>query len=322
MNNENSALKLGILSGAGAYIIWGLLPLYWKLLDHVPSEEVLAHRIIWSLVFVALLLLLMGKGKGFINEWKKILKQPRLIAGVTAAAVLITGNWYIYIWSVANERVVEASLGYYINPLVSVLLGVIFLKERLLKVQWVSVILAGVAVTILTAASGSFPYVALGLAFSFGLYGLTKKIVQVGALNGVALETLIMIPLAAGFLIIQHGLSSAVFYAGDTATFWLLAGAGAATAVPLLLFGAGAKRIPLSLMGFLQYVAPTMMLLLGIFLYGETFTAVHLAAYSIIWIALIMFTASRWVSYRKTRYSKKPVITGEEKTAVTAAKTH
>ncbi|WP_088035583.1 EamA family transporter RarD [Evansella clarkii] len=322
MNNENNALKLGILSGAGAYILWGLLPLYWKLLDHVPSEEVLAHRIIWSLIFVSLLLLLTGKGKGFVKEWKKILKQPRLIAGVTAAAVLITGNWYIYIWSVANERVVEASLGYYINPLVSVLLGVIFLKERLLKIQWISVIMAGIAVTILTASSGAFPYVALGLAFSFGLYGLTKKIVQVGALNGVALETLIMIPLAAGFLLFQHGLSPDMFYAGDTATFLLLAGAGAATAVPLLLFGAGAKRIPLSLMGFLQYVAPTMMLLLGIFLYGETFTAVHLAAYSIIWIALIMFTASRWISYRKTKYGKKPVITGEEKTAVTAAKTH
>lgn len=300
MTNE-TPLKWGALAGTAAYIFWGVLPIYWKWLGHVPAEEVLAHRILWALILLIILLLGIGKGNLFLSEIKQISKNPKLIIGVVLAAFFITANWYIYIWSVANNYIVQASLGYYINPLVSVLLGVFFLKEKLTKVQWASVMMAGVAVIFLTVSYGTFPFVALGLAFSFGIYGLLKKIVQVGSLSGLALETLIVLPFALVFLGYQHDTIVGLFYLENISTFLLLIGAGAATATPLLFFGAAAKRIPLSLLGFLQYIAPTMMLLLGIFLYGEHFSATYFLAFSMIWLALLMFSISRYQVSKKIR---------------------
>ncbi|MBU9719933.1 MULTISPECIES: EamA family transporter RarD [Bacillaceae] len=301
MNNEQHSIKTGVLAGACAYILWGALPIYWKWLDHIPAQEVLAHRILWSFILLMILLIVIGRGPSFLNELKQIIKNPRLLIGVILSAVFITANWYIYIWSVTNNHIVRASLGYYINPLVSVLLGVFLLKEKLTKVQWLSVALAGVAVTILTVSLGTFPYVALGLAFSFGFYGLLKKIVQVGSLSGLAMETLIVLPFALLFLSLQHGGLYSMFYLSDFTTLWLLIGAGLATAAPLLFFGASAKRIPLSLLGFLQYIAPTMMLLLGVFLYDETFSLVHFITFGIIWLALIMFSVSKYQVSKKLK---------------------
>ncbi|MDQ0255171.1 chloramphenicol-sensitive protein RarD [Evansella vedderi] len=300
-DNTTNSLKWGILSGVGAYILWGALPIYWKMLDHVPSVEVLAHRVIWSCIFMIILLSFLRKSRDFMRDIQKMFQQPKILIGMICAALLISLNWGTYIWAVTNDFVLETSFGYYINPLVSVVLGVIFLKERLSRMQWFSVGLAALAVTILTVSLGSFPLVALTLALSFALYGLAKKLVDVGAMSSVAIEAMLVIPLAVGFLIFQHGLSSSMFYVDYSFTFWLLVGAGAATALPLMLFTAGAKRIPLSLIGFLQYIAPTMMLFLGVFLYGEAFTSVHLVAFSMIWAALVIFTVSRFRLARKMK---------------------
>ncbi|MBU9711509.1 EamA family transporter RarD [Evansella tamaricis] len=302
MSVESSqSVKWGILSGASAYLLWGTLPIYWKWLEHIPPEEVLAHRIIWSFILLLAVLFLLGKSPSFIKECQSIIQQPKAMLGIFLAAIFITANWFTYIWAVTNNHILEASLGYYINPLVSVLMGVFFLKEQLSKMQWLSVGLAGTAVLLLTVSFGSFPSVAIVLAFSFAIYGLLKKIVRVGALTGLAIETLIVAPFAIGYLIIQHSMSLSMFYFSDQRTFWLLIGAGAATATPLLLFGAGAKRIPLSLMGFLQYIAPTIMLFLGIFLYRETFSSIHFVAFTIIWVALLLFTISRYQISKKLK---------------------
>ncbi|MFA9560265.1 EamA family transporter RarD [Evansella sp. AB-rgal1] len=289
----DSSQKWGTLSGTSAYLLWGTLPIYWKLLEHIVPQEVLAHRIIWSFVFMILIFIVTKRSNHFISECKSIIKKPQLLIGMVLAAALISVNWYTFIWSVSNDQVLQASLGYYINPLVSVLLGVVYLKEKLLRIQWFSVILASIAVIILTVSLGTFPIVAITLAVSFGLYGLIKKVVSVTAMNGVAIEALLVVPIALSFLVYQHGISPTVVYMDDMKTFFLLIVSGAATAVPLILFSIGAKRIPLSLLGFLQYIAPTMMLLLGIFLYNEVFTETHFFSFTLIWVALLVFTLSR-----------------------------
>lgn len=299
--------------------MWGLLPIYWKWLDYIPSEEVLAHRIIWSLLFMGFLLTIIGKGPSFLSECKLLVKQPKLLVAMICASLLITCNWFTYIWAVAYDHVVEASLGYYINPLISVLLGVLFLKERLLKLQWAAVCMAAAAVMMLTLMVGAFPYIAISLAISFGLYGLIKKTVQTGALSSVAIESLLTAPIAVSFLLARYGLSSQMFYFNDGISFWLLAGTGVASATPLLLFAAGAKRIPLSMIGFLQYIAPTMMLLLGIFVYKETFTTVHFTAYSFIWVALLLFAFSQWHSKRRKAKKHLPPVTATAPTALSEA---
>lgn len=301
VNNNDQSLKWGIISGTSAYILWGTLPIYWKILDHVPPVEVLAHRIIWACIFMTILLILLRKSQSFFSDVRRMISKPKILVGMIAAAIFITLNWYTYIWAVTNDFVLEASLGYYINPLISVLLGVVFLQEKLTKIQWFSVSLATLAVSLLTISLGSFPIVAITLAFSFGFYGLVKKVVQVGAMSSVAIEAMLVIPAAIGFLILTHGMSVNMFYVDSAVTFWLLVGAGAATAIPLMLFTAGAKRIPLSLIGFLQYIAPTMMLFLGIFLYGEPFTWIHLVTFSMIWVALTIFTVSRLRLSRKMK---------------------
>ncbi|MFD2044343.1 EamA family transporter RarD [Ornithinibacillus salinisoli] len=288
---ENKTERVGIMYAAAAYIIWGFLPIYWKVVDHVPAGEILAHRIIWSFLFMIIIILFLKKWPAFIQECKTILLDRKKLLGITMASVVISLNWLTYIWAVNSDHVIQASLGYYINPLVSILLAIIVLKEKLSKQQTFSVILAGIGVLYLTISYGVFPWVSLTLAVSFALYGLFKKTVDIPPMFGLAIETMIVTPLAIIYLLI---IPVNAFSTSDvtSSTNLLLFGAGVATAVPLLLFSSGAKRIPLAMVGFLQYFAPTIMLLLGIFVYHETFSQAHLISFGFIWVALLIYLGS------------------------------
>ncbi|PAV31452.1 protein RarD [Virgibacillus profundi] len=285
--------KLGILYTATAYILWGFLPIYWKLVDRVPAGEILAHRIVWSFIFMLLIVSILRKWSPFIQECKVILKDRNKLIGISAASILISINWLTFIWAVNSDHVIQASLGYYINPLVSILLGIIVLKEKLTRRQVISFILAAAGVFYLTFSFGVFPWISILLALSFGFYGLLKKMVDISAMFGLTIETMIVTPIAAIYL---FTLPESVF-TFDTAmssTNLLLIGAGVVTAVPLLLFASGAKQIPLAMVGFLQYFAPTLMLILGVFLYNETFTMAHFIAFAFIWTALIIYMGSAY----------------------------
>lgn len=285
--------KIGVLYTTIAYIAWGVLPLYWKLIDDIPAMEILAHRIVWSLVFVLGIILISRKGKQLGGTLKEIIKNKTKLIGIIASSILITINWVTFIWAVNSGHIIDTSLGYYINPLVSVLLGIIVLKERILFWQGISFVLAGMGVLVLTIQYGSFPWVAFTLALSFGFYGLTKKLAKLDSLIGLAMETMVVTPIALIYL--------AVLYKGGVDSFsgatldvqLLLMGAGVATALPLLWFASGANRIPLSVVGILQYIAPTISLLLGVFLYHEDFTRTHFITFLCIWTALLIYSFSK-----------------------------
>ncbi|WP_188207767.1 EamA family transporter RarD [Alkalibacillus aidingensis] len=293
MNEE----RIGILYAAFAYILWGFLPLYWKIVEHVPPWEILAHRMLWSLVFMIFFILVIRRWHLFLKECRLIFTDWKTAVGISLAAIVISINWVTYIWAVNSDRVLDASLGYYINPLISILFGLIFLKERFSKLQWVAITFALTGVLYMTYHFGEVPWAAIILAMSFAIYGLLKKVVQLNAIFGLAIETLIITPLALIYIIhlewIQVGALSLSW------TGLLLVGTGVVTAVPLLLFAQGAKRIPLSLVGFLQYFAPTIMLLLGVFLFEEPFTTVHAITFTLIWIGLILY------SYERVKVSQK-----------------
>ncbi|KMM35874.1 EamA family transporter RarD [Guptibacillus hwajinpoensis] len=290
---------IGIVAGAGAYFLWGILPLYWKLVATVPSEEVLAHRIIWSFVFMIVILLVLGKLSSFQKELILILRKPKKLTAIIFASLFITINWYAFIWAVNHDHVIQTSLGYYINPLISVLLGILFLKERLSFWQMISFGLAAVGVLNLVFRFGEIPWVSLVLALSFGIYGLLKKKAKLGALTGLTIETLFITPFALIYLMsVRHNIGDAL-YVENTMILALLLGAGIVTAVPLLLFATGANRISLSMIGFLQYIAPTLMLIQGVFLYEETFTSAHFISFVLIWAALLIFTLSRTRLFRR-----------------------
>ncbi|HLS20876.1 MAG TPA: EamA family transporter RarD [Bacillota bacterium] len=289
----------GIVLATGAYIIWGVLPLYWKLLDHVNASIILSMRIIWAFVFMIILVFMMNNQKKLLAEFARLLKNKRQLIGITAAAFIVSLNWLTYIWAVNNEYVIEASLGYYINPLINVLLGILILKESLTRAQRISVGIAGIGVLYLTLSLGVFPWISFVLAITFALYGLLKKIVDLNEIFGLTIETFIVTPIALIYVILSPFQTEAF-----SLTFALLAGAGVATAVPLLLFAYGAKRIPLSMIGFLQYFSPTIMLLLGVFVFKEAFSINHLIAFTLIWTALIIYMRSAQLTYRKSRMQK------------------
>jgi chloramphenicol-sensitive protein RarD len=285
--------KIGILYTAFSYLLWGVLPLYWKLLEVRPALEILAHRIIWSFLFMIGLLWATRQLKAWRQQLFAICRQPKLVGGISAAAILISTNWFIYIWAVNHGHIVETSLGYYINPLVSVVLGMIVLKERLNVWQWISFALACLGVCIMTFQYGTFPWVALSLAFSFGFYGLVKKLASFDAAIGLTLETMAVTPISFIYLLLLYNDAPSLL---SSVTIWqgvLLLGAGPATAIPLLYFAKGARRISMTMLGFLQYIAPTISLLLGVFLFHEEFTKTHMYAFSCIWGALILFSFAK-----------------------------
>jgi chloramphenicol-sensitive protein RarD len=283
----------GMAYVAGASIAWGFLPVYWKLVSSVSAHEILAHRIIWSFIFMVLVMLICKQKGQFLLEVRQVVSAPQKLAGVLAAAVLISLNWFIYIWAVNDNRIVETSLGYYMNPLVNVLLGIVVLKEKLSFWQAISVLLAAMGVFYITVHFGSIPWISISLALSFGLYGLCKKMVNISAFTSVTLETVVIAPAALVYLFYLDKQGAGSFSFAPTGITYFLMGTGVITAIPLLLFANGANRLSLTVLGLIQYLSPTIALFLGVFLYHEPFTAVHLVTFIFIWLALIVFSLAK-----------------------------
>lgn len=279
----------GIVSALVAYLLWGLLPIYWKLLNQVPALEILSHRVIWSLFFLLVILIINRRVPLLKKETRSVWLLPQKRLGVLVAALLISVNWLIYIWAVNHNRIIETSLGYYINPLVSVLLGVALLNEKLSRRQYLAVAMAVGGVLNMVLNFGSVPWIALSLALSFGLYGLCKKLLGLGATTGIILETLLITPLALLYLFFLQPSTESLFGVQPLETI-LLIGAGIVTALPMVLFANAANSLPLSLLGFLQYLSPSIALLIGVFIYHESFTPVHAVSFGLIWLALIIFS--------------------------------
>ncbi|QKJ67201.1 EamA family transporter RarD [Deefgea piscis] len=287
-------MQLGIIYTLLAFLIWGLFPLYFKALHGIAPEEIVLHRFIWSLVFLSAVLLIKQRW-----AWlKPALKQPKLIGVFVLSAVLLASNWYTYIWAVNTGRVVDASLGYFINPLINVLLGVIFLHERLRPAQWLAIAIAATGVAWLTWQAGHLPWIALILACTFALYGLLRKTAQLGALEGLSLETLVLFPIALAAMLYLLSTGQSDFVHAPISTQALVLLAGPITAIPLLLFAAGARKIPLSLVGILQYTGPTLQLLIGVFVFHEAFGAARAIGFGLIWLALAVYAMDGWRSYR------------------------
>jgi chloramphenicol-sensitive protein RarD len=279
-------LNKGVLAGIGAYLTWGFFPIYFKSLQSVPALEIMFHRVVWSFLFLVLVILARKEWL----RWKTEITRPRIVLLYALAACLLAANWLVYIYGVNAGQVVETSLGYFINPLLSVALGVAFLRERLRPAQWLPVALAAAGVIYLTLELGKLPWIALALALTFGLYGLMKKVAPLGALHGLTLETgLLFLPALFYLLALERNSLGAFAHAGAGVTL-LLGLAGVITSLPLLLFATAARSIPLYMVGILQYIAPTCQFLLGVFLYHEPFTQIQLIGFSLIWVALAIYT--------------------------------
>jgi chloramphenicol-sensitive protein RarD len=277
-------MNKGAWYAVGAYVAWGLLPVYWKWLHVVPALQLLGHRIIWSCLLLGGFLLATRQGTAF-----RAALTPRGLGRYVVAAALIAVNWLTYVWAVNAGFIVETSLGYFINPLFSVLLGVIFLRERLRAGQWAPLGLAALGVLYLTWIHGSMPWIALTLAVSFGLYGLVKKTAPLGSVYGLTLETGLLLPPALGYLLYAEVAGQGAFAHTGRVTDILLIGAGLVTTVPLLMFASATRRIPLALVGLLQYIAPTLHFFLGVFVYREPFTPHQLLGFGLVWTALLLF---------------------------------
>ena len=295
-------MNRGVIYGVSAYALWGVLPIYWKALHSVPAIQILAHRMVWSLLF-CLLILALTRNWSWLSA---ALRDRRTALTFLGAAALLSVNWFTYIWAINAGFIVESSLGYFINPLVSVLIGVIVLHERLRPWQWAAIGLAFTGVLYLTVAYGALPWIALTLAFTFAFYGLLKKQARVGAVESMAAETAILSVPAALFLLWLASQGQGALGHDGAAISALLVGSGAMTAIPLILFAAAAQRIPLSLVGILQYLAPTLQFLIGVFIYHETFGRTRLIGFSIIWAALLVYTVEG-LYQRRLRLRQVPV---------------
>ena len=290
MSSDHKKLSYnqGIVYAVICYVAWGFFPIFWKAVTGVPAVNVLAHRIIWSFVFL-LIWVLFANRQTFFNY----VKQPRLLLQLGLAGFVISANWGIYIYAVASNHIVEAGLGYYINPLVNVFLGYVFLKERLATMQKIAVVLALIGVAYFTISYGQFPWISLLLATTFGLYGLLKKKAKLESIPALTVETMMVCPFALAFLFYSAESSMAIpFFPSSLITSLLLVVSGIVTAIPLIWFGKSAQVIPLSTMGFIQYICPTLQLLLGIFVYGETFGIEYLICFIFVWVGLIFYTLS------------------------------
>lgn len=288
--------RTGIALGAAAYLCWGFFPLYWPLLDPAGSIEILAHRVVWSLVFVALLLTVTSRWASFHTIWS----DRRLLVILAVASIAVAINWGVFIYGVTHDHVIETSLGYFINPLVTVLLGVFVLGERLRIVQWAAVGVGFVAVTILTVDYGRLPIIALALAFSFGTYGFLKKKANLGAVEGLTMETAILAPVALIFLGALQFRGSLTFGHEGLSNALLLALTGVVTAIPLLLFGGAATRLSLTTVGLLQYLGPIVQFILGLFVFDEQMTTARWVGFILVWLALVIFTVDALANHRRT----------------------
>jgi chloramphenicol-sensitive protein RarD len=295
--------RTGIWLAVIAYTLWGLLPIYWKWLYPLPAQEILAHRVFWSFVLLGLILA-VKRHWGWIRSK---LGKPETVVLFVASGVLLAANWFVYIWAVNAGEMVEASLGYFMNPLVNVLLGIFFFKEKLRQGQWLAFFFAAAGVLYLTFVFGRLPWIGLFLALSFGSYGLLRKKGSLNSLEGLFFETLLMVPIAFGYLWWMEAAGRASFGHVAPGKSMLMIGAGVVTTVPLLCFAAAARRIDLSLMGILQYIAPTLQFLLGVLVYGEPLTHTRIIGFIFIWIALLVFSAeSLWFRFVAKKRSGAP----------------
>ncbi|WP_243290748.1 EamA family transporter RarD [Bacillus sp. FJAT-47783] len=300
--------KQGSIYMALAFIMWGTFPLYWKMVEHVQSEEILAHRIIWSFCFMIILIFVQKQIFPLLKQLLEMVKQPKLFLNFILSSVLISLNWFVFIWAVNHERVLETSLGYYINPIVSVFLGRIFFNEKMNKGQQLAFVLAGIGVFVSAVEYGQIPWVSLILALTFGFYGLTKKVIKLKASFSLTLETLLVLPIGILYVLYLQLHDQSAFFIGDTKTTLLLMGGGIATAIPLLLFAMGASKIPLFMVGILQFITPTMTFFIGVFLYHEPFTLVDLITFSFIWCGIIIFTFSQQTLMNKLKIKNRKTI--------------
>jgi chloramphenicol-sensitive protein RarD len=286
----------GVLYAGTAFLIWGLSPAYWKAMQQVPALEIVTHRVVWSFFF------LIGL-TGFQHRWgefRAVLKTPRVLLILALTTLLVSGNWLLYIWAVNAGYLLQASLGYYINPLVNVLLGMVFLKERLRRPQALAVLLACAAVVFRTVSYGELPWIALTLGFTFGCYGLVRKVAPVSSLVGLTVETLMLTPISLAYLVFLEAHGSGALMHGGRALDALLIGTGVLTAVPLLCFNLGARRINLSTVGLMQYIAPSGMFLMAVLVYGEPFTPAQGWTFAMIWAALAIYSVDSVRTYRRT----------------------
>ena len=299
MHNKKTA---GVIYAVAAYILWGILPVYWKLINSVFSIEILSNRIVWAFIFTIVIIAVTKQWA----ELKRIAKDKKQMFYIFIASVLISINWGLYIWAVNSDKIVDASLGYYINPLLAVVLGVVIFKEKLNYWTGAALTIASIGVIIKAVQYGKIPWISLGLAISFALYGAIKKSVKANSIVGLTLETAIVTPVAAAYIVSRHVSGLGAFEKEGTLVILLLIGAGAVTAIPLLLFASGAKRLPLSLIGFTQYISPTISLIIGIFVYHEGFTAVDMIGFCFIWAALAIYSFSQ-ISLAKSPKNLKQV---------------
>jgi chloramphenicol-sensitive protein RarD len=293
--NPRRETVAGVLYAGMAFFIWGISPVYWKAMQQVPALEIVTHRVVWSFVFLIGLTLVQHRW----DEFRATLKNPRLLLTLTLTTLLVGGNWLLYIWAVNAGYMLQASLGYYINPLVNVLLGMVFLKERLRRWQALAVILACTAVVFRTVSHGELPWIALTLGFTFGLYGLIRKVAPVSSLVGLTVETLLLTPPGIAYLVYLQGHGAGALFRFNGSLDALLIGTGVFTAVPLLFFNLGARRINLSSVGLMQYIAPSGMFLLAVLVYGEPFTMVQLWTFVMIWTALAVYSIDSVRTYRR-----------------------
>lgn len=286
----------GVIYAGSAFLIWALGPMYWKALAAVPPLEIILHRMVWSFIFLLILIITGRRWSEFLDA----LKDFRILLTLFSTAVILGLNWWLYVWAINNNYLLQSSLGYYINPLVSVVFGVVLLRERLRPAQTLAVLLAGVAVVYLTASYGVFPWIAVALAASFGLYGLIRKVAPVGPLVGLSIETMLLTPPAAAYLIYLEAAGRASFLRGGSGIDLLLLGTSVLTAVPLTFFISGARRIKLSTVGLMQYIAPTGIFLLAVFYYNEPFSKSQLWTFIMIWTALAIYSTDSVIYLRRT----------------------
>ncbi|SPH18413.1 hypothetical protein DEA8626_01951 [Defluviimonas aquaemixtae] len=298
IRNEDSLQ--GFFFAMSAYLLWGVLPLYMKALAHIPPAEVIAHRALWSVPIAGAVLVVIGR----TADLRAALLSPRTIAMAAVTATLVSINWGIYVWSIASNQALEAALGYYINPLFSIFLGRVLLGERLSPAQWAAIGLAALAVAILTVEVGRLPVVALGLTLTWGCYAFLKKWLPVGPNQGFMLEVLLLAPIAAGYMIWLARTGQSHFLEGVALDTWLLFGCGLVTAAPLMLYANGAKRLKLTTIAVMQYIIPTMIFLIALFVFGEPFSGARLIAFPLIWAALVLYTVSM---LRQTRRARRPI---------------
>lgn len=289
----------GMLYAFLSYAIWGSFPLFWKLLTHVNSLELLLGRVIWAFVFTLITVQMIGKRKLLIADVKYLWLHKVLLAQLIGASFVISVNWFLYIFAVTHNHLVETSLGYYMNPLLTVLFGVLFFKEKLSKAQLVATIIALIGVIILTMNYGSVPWIAILISISFAIYGVLKKRIPLEATRGLVIETFVLLPIALSCYVYIWIYGEPAFLHMNWQTNLLMMVSGILTAIPLILFAKGAQMIPLYLLGFLQYVSPTLMLLLGVLLYHEPFTRIEFVAFSMIWVALVLFSSAMFYENRK-----------------------